>query len=151
MQNPVRSILFLEPWHFRQFAEKSGQIWIWPVTHSKLAAKKVHGTRDADQKRSLVFDQSAETVSTEELQDPEQDEQTEVPLELIPVHGHILPCRVQISVNQSASQILGIGRTRLPHEGGEVVIYRSPASSLEIDKIRLAVTEHDITGLKVPI
>ena len=96
---------------------------------------------------------ATEAIGTQYLKDTEKYKQRQ------PCH-EMMGCRdlrelfqcIIVFVNQLTTQLIGIFRRCLPEERGKVIIIRSLAPTLEINKIRIPLgVKHHVTSLEVTI
>jgi hypothetical protein len=99
----------------------------------------------------LAFVEAAETVGAESLHDADVDVGVVMADEGFAVHGDKFFERAKIVVEKLLAKVgrkIGFG---VVEERGDVVLQGAFAAALVVDKIGLAIAEHDVAGLKVAI
>ena len=118
--------------------------------HEKLP-QVLQRIRYALKEMSALLDPASEPIGPENLEGTEKDEDPQILLEHVPVHGHEPFQRIEIRFDQLPLQVLRITGAGLPDEGCDIILQRSPAASLEIDEPGLPVVKHYVPRLEIPV
>ncbi len=128
-------------------------IRIWETVEFEQFAQVLDGRRYRLYEMPLLFEISAETVCAKHLQRTEEDEHTQPLHEM--TYGRyfrIVLQRLIVFFHKFAAQFVRIACRGLPQERGKVVVIRTAAASLKVDKIGIARNiEHHIAGLEVTV
>ena len=99
----------------------------------------------------LSLKKPPETVCSEDLKCPEKHKKLQPSSEQAGIYPGILPGSINISLHKPVTEGFRVPCPRLPDKRSHIIMHRSALSSLEIYKIRLAVMNHDIPCLKIPV
>src|SRR5262249_22304827 len=103
------------------------------------------------QEMDFTLVESTEAVGAQRLHDADVDVGVVVLHEDFALDVKKAGQRIEVVVEQLLPQIRGKIRLGVVQERGDIVLQSAFASALVIDKIRLAVAQHDIARLKVAI
>ena len=96
--------------------------------------------------------QSPETVCSEHLQGPEQDEMSQFRKEIASVDRLEVRLRFKVCLCEFLFQLRTVPGPGLPDERGQVIMYRSHAAALKVDEPQFAVLRHhDVAALEIPV
>ena len=100
----------------------------------------------------FALEVTAVAVSTQDLQEAEENKQTQAPAETGLVDFHEAAQLLEVDPDELLAQVCAIARRGLPEETGEVILDRTTTSSLEINEMRMATgIEHHIARLEVTV
>ena len=116
-------------------------------------AQVLDGGRNAVDEVLLALEITAKTIGAQHLQGTEQDEKTQAVDEMAHRrHFGIVFQRIVVFLDELATQLMRIFGGCLPEERSQIVVYRTFASTLEIDETRIPVdANHDVASLEVAI
>ena len=107
--------------------------------------------RYAGKKMRLLLEIAPETVGSQNLKHTEENEKTEPFVENLLVYLGIALQSPEVGLDHLHSERLRIPGPGLPDEGGDIIIDRSAAATLEVDEIRGAFLHHDVSCLEVSV
>ncbi len=114
-------------------------------------AEVLEGVRDGLQKVGLAFEESAEAVCAQSLHDSDVDVGVIVLCEGGAIDKYVGGERVEIVVEELLAKRRRKVGFAVVEERGDVVLKRAFAAALVVEKVRLAVANHDVAGLEIAI